>query len=243
MSVGADRRAAAVADMRAQKAAGTWDATRGDISIRVGSLPIPAGYRTLAEVCDRWVRKCLDRLDRPDDAAQVALAESATSYVLTTLVDGSLQAYAVSPQQVVSRIPSTLWLNLSEDPGAAENAMRTIGDDCITGEAFEPYYIGCTAVVDEESFAKFGSTGPDEKLTARDPDKPWRDFSSTSAWLSSDHATTFIDDILAAQGEQAPRPVDRARALHKYLNEHGAPIEFSSVESLRRPGRMKRKAE
>ncbi|QTC90431.1 hypothetical protein [Brevundimonas goettingensis] len=121
--------------------------------------------------------------------------------------------------------------------------MQSIADDCLTGAAFEPYYVGCTAVVDEGTFAAIGKE-PDVELTvARDPVRPWRDFSSTSAWVSSDEATAFIDDILAAHGERAPRPIDRSRALHKYLVDHGAPIEFSSVESLRRPGRMRRKAQ
>lgn len=235
MSVSGHRLEEAYHFMIAAKARGDWDASKGDVPQRLGPLPIPPGYLTLSEVCDSWVTEHLAGIPNADDDIRIKLADDSIAALMTLLINGSLQAYAVSKGPAVNRVPSTLWLHLSEDPGGTQNIMLTIDRDCMTGAAFEPHYAGCTAVVREEAFTAITAT---RLPKVRDQTRPWRDFSSVSAWLSSRQATAFIDSLLHEQGDLAPRPIDRDRALHKYLVEHGEAIEFTSLQGRRRPSRM-----
>jgi len=236
MTVAADRRAAAHQNMLAQKERGEWDATKGDISARIGPLPIPDGYRCLSEVCDRWTTVTLAAMTNPSEQDRIETAERSVSAVLAALVDGNLQAFAVAPDHRVSRIPSTLWLHLSEDAGGAQNAMTTMVDDCLTGAAFEPHYVGNTGVVEEAAFQKI-------RLVASAPDaespsaRPWEAFNSLKAWLSDPVAATrFADALLATEGVPVCDESARRRVLLQYLGDNGRSLTKDSLAAMRRHG-------
>lgn len=141
-------------------------------------------------------------------------------------------------------VPSRLWADAIEaasgpDPLALSRALLL---PCLPA-SFEGYS-GQVALYGAENAADFvarlSQATPAAVVppTYRDAAKPWRDFRSVSAWLSSRQSTRFIDERLAQAGNTSPRPIDRDRALFDYLQESGEAFTFEGLQSRRRPSRM-----
>lgn len=223
--------------MRKMKERGDWNYEQGDLPERLAPLPVPAGYRSLSELGHQWslAHSVFERVPAESDPLtddELLLFRT----LLDALADGSLATYAVNEQGLLGKIPATCWLNLGHEAGALPNLLRSVVYDCLTGDAFEPSFVGAMAVVEDQACERFVAVG--RQTGPRDPARPWRDHRSVSAWLSSRQSTAFIDEILEGEGNAAPRPVDRNRALYAYLQRHGESIEFRSIESRRRPSRM-----
>jgi len=141
------------------------------------------------------------------------------------------------------QVPASAWLSVIDQIETQPDALlRAIADDLLPVEfgpygGLRPLFNAEHAAVWTEGFrtSVLGQT----KSPSRDPDRPWRDYTSVSAWLSSSQATAFADALLAARGVLAPRPIDRNIALHSYLAEQGEAFEFESVQSRRRPSMMR----
>ena len=214
--------------MSDKKLLGTWDPSGGDVPIRIGPLPIPPGYRTLSDVCAKWIS-----LTPGED--RDAVSDAAVNVVLDALIGGHVQAFAVGQDHRLSAIPSTLWLHLREDAGGEQNARTCMVDDCLVGAAFEPHYVGGTAVVAEVAFEKIRQV-PSPKSATRSV-RPWEAFSSVKAWLADPVAATrFADELLASEGVPSCSEAARRRVLLKYLGDNGRATTKESLAAMRRHG-------
>jgi hypothetical protein len=214
--------------------------------VSAGTL-IPAGWLSAPDLLYRlsdFVISVRGREGLPATSERmIALAAAAIAGSAMSLPRPSLAAFVRSDGEWF-QVPSTAWLSTIEKIAADEAALLDVLNRPTLPEAFGPY-AGRTTLFNSEHAVVFvdmlsrSLTGGGH-FVPRDPDKPWRDYTSVSAWLSSSAATVFADARLAEGGMVAPRPVDRNRELYAYLKAQGEAFEFESVESCRRPSRMRR---
>lgn len=230
-----DELQAAHADMLAQKQRGEWDPGKGDIPLRIGPVPIPPGYRTLSDACAKWTALTVSSMPEPDERQRDAVADASVSALLDALVDGRVQSFAVAQDHRLSVIPATVWLHLREDAGGQQNAQTSIVNDCLTGAAFEPHYVGATAVIDDAAYDRIRM--PPKVEHSAPSTRPWEAFKSLKAWLSDPVAATrFADALLAAEGVPTCDEPARRRVLLRYLADNGRSITKDSLAAMRRHG-------
>lgn len=215
--------AAAFENMNERKARGEWDASRGDIPQRIGPLPVPDGYRTLSEMADRWAL-----LHGTGVAGE--LGPTAERVVLAALADGSLEAFAADASGGCNRIPRTIWLQLLEEPGGDRNGRMSVTLDCLTGQAFEPSYVGRMGVVRESDYARLDRPASAVVEPGRD-DAPWLP-GTVSAWLTGEASSEWANARLREQGARID---ERGRRVEfgKAITHHRALFDESSVAKVR----------
>jgi hypothetical protein len=203
---------------------------------------VPAGWLSAPDLLARFCDHLHDLSEKP------LTAESATSVAALCIADAMAAARPgvagfVQADGRTFMLPGPVWRELCDPTGEkVPDLVATFVNGRCRGRAFGKYeglqllFSYAETMIWLEPVARLAASKgrPDY----RDPDRPWLDHTSPSAWLSSRRSTEFIDAKLAADGVTAPRPVDRNRALHACLAERGVTMEFSAVESRRRPSRM-----
>lgn len=205
---------------------------------------IPAGWLSSRDVLYRvvqWIHNTYS--GEPLEERAALRAAGAILGDALSLSRPSLAAFVAEGGEWF-QVPSTMWLHLidrlDEDEDALWSALAAEGLHGSFGN-----YAGRSALFNNQHFVGFmqgvGGVlgGASAAPASRDPDRPWRDYSSISAWLVSHEATKFADALLAEKGVKAPRPIDRNRALFDHIESHGGGIQFESIRNLRVPSRMR----
>ncbi|MEW6539139.1 MAG: hypothetical protein AB1448_11195 [Pseudomonadota bacterium] len=201
---------------------------------------VPAGWLSAPDLLARFCDILHDVSDRPlDGKTATTVAALCIADAMAALRPG-IGAF-VQKDGRMFMLPGHVWRALA-NPDAPDDLLLSFITGRCRGQGFGSYqglqllfpYSETMIWLEGPARAAQSRKG----IAYRDPERPWLDHTSPSAWLSSRRSTEFIDARLTAEGVTAPRPIDRDRALHAYLEKHGVAIAFSAVQGRRRPSRM-----
>ena len=200
---------------------------------------------------------------RAADAIRTALAgtggNTSESVAMARAAETQIGAALTAPRPLLRayvreggswfQIPSTHWL-LALDAHLAGGVPSPLSLALLTPRLPPAFgsYAGQMALYEAANVEAFvallrGEPGepPDLDEPTDDPVRPWRQYRNPGAvkkWLMHPvAATTFADQLLAAEGVSRPTERDRRAALDRYLTKHGERLGPTTVGTYRREGK------